>query len=148
MYDKDSVLLREFYTERRVWIPVSKVPERQIQAVLAIEDQGFFRHGGIDLKAIPAAMLPAITGKRVRGASTLTQQLTKLVFLGPERSLSRKFREVLLAIRIERTYTKNEILEFYLNEVYLGAGAYGFSAAAERYFSKPIGLPVPCPSRP
>lgn len=138
MYDKDSVLLREFYTERRIWIPVSKVPDMQIQAVLAIEDQGFFRHGGIDLKAIPAAMLPAITGKRVRGASTLTQQLTKLVFLGPERSFSRKFREVLLAIRIERTYTKNEILEFYLNEVYLGAGAYGLSAAAERYFSRPI----------
>jgi penicillin-binding protein 1A len=138
MYDKDSTLIREFYTERRVWIPVAKVPERQIKAVLAIEDQGFYRHGGIDMWAIPAAMLPAITGKRVRGASTLTQQLTKLVFLGPERSLSRKFREILLAIRIERTYTKNEILEFYLNEVYLGAGAYGFSAAAERYFSRTL----------
>jgi penicillin-binding protein 1A len=138
MYDKDSTLIREFYTERRVWVPVSKVPERQIKAVLAIEDQGFYRHGGIDMWAIPAAMLPAITGKRVRGASTLTQQLTKLVFLGPERSLSRKFREILLAIRIERTYTKNEILEFYLNEVYLGAGAYGFSAAAERYFSRTL----------
>ncbi|MEO6094572.1 MAG: PBP1A family penicillin-binding protein [Fibrobacteria bacterium] len=138
MYDKDTSLIREFYTERRVWIPVAKVPERQIKAVLAIEDQGFYRHGGIDMWAIPAAMLPAMTGKRVRGASTLTQQLTKLVFLGPERSLSRKFREILLAIRIERTYTKNEILEFYLNEVYLGAGAYGFSAAAERFFSRPL----------
>ncbi len=138
MYDKDSTLIREFYTERRVWVPIAKVPQRQILAVLAIEDQGFYHHGGIDLWAIPAAMLPAISGKRVRGASTLTQQLTKLVFLGPERSLTRKFREILLAMRIERTYTKNEILEFYLNEVYLGAGAYGFSAAAERYFSKPL----------
>jgi penicillin-binding protein 1A len=138
MYDKDSSLIREFYTERRVWVPLERVPDRQIQAVLAIEDQGFYRHGGIDLRAIPASLLPALTGKRVRGGSTLTQQLTKLVFLGPERSFSRKFREVLLAIRIERTYTKKEILEFYLNEVYLGAGAYGFSAAAERYFSRPL----------
>ncbi|MDB5106746.1 MAG: mrcA [Fibrobacteres bacterium] len=138
MYDKDSTLIREFYTERRTWIPISKVPDRQIKAVLAIEDQGFYKHGGVDLWAIPAAILPAVTGHRVRGASTLTQQLTKLVFLGPERSLSRKFREILLAVRIERTYTKNEILEFYLNEVYLGAGAYGFAAAAERYFSRPL----------
>ncbi|MDQ3002224.1 MAG: penicillin-binding protein [Fibrobacterota bacterium] len=138
MYDKDSSLIREFYTERRIWVPLDRVPERQIKAVLAIEDQGFFRHGGVDLRAIPASLLPALTGKRVRGGSTLTQQLTKLVFLGPERSFTRKFREVLLAIRIERTYTKKEILEFYLNEVYLGAGAYGFSAAAERYFSRPL----------
>ena len=92
----------------------------------------------MDLNAIPAALLPALSGKRVRGGSTLTQQLAKLLFLGPERSLSRKVREVLLAVRIERTYTKREILEFYLNQVYLGAGAYGFTAAAERYFSLPL----------
>ncbi|HKP95475.1 MAG TPA: PBP1A family penicillin-binding protein [Fibrobacteria bacterium] len=138
MYSKDSALIREFYTERRIWISLDKVPERQIDAVLAIEDQGFFRHSGVDLAAIPASLLPAMTGKRVRGGSTLTQQLTKLVFLGPERSLSRKLREILLALRIEGTYTKKEILEFYLNEVYLGAGAYGFAAAAERYFSRPL----------
>lgn len=138
MYDKDSVLLREFYAERRIWTSLDGVPDRQIKAVLAIEDQSFFSHGGVDLKAIPASLLPAITGKRVRGGSTLTQQLTKLVFLGPERSLSRKLREVMLAMRIERTYTKKEILEFYLNQVYMGAGAYGFTSAAERYFSRPL----------
>lgn len=138
MYARDSTLIREFYTERRIWTPLDKVPERQINAVLAIEDQGFFRHSGVDLMAIPASLLPAMTGKRVRGGSTLTQQLTKLVFLGSERSISRKLREILLALRIEGTYTKREILEFYLNEVYLGAGAYGFAAAAERYFSCPL----------
>lgn len=138
MYARDSTLIREFYTERRIWTPLDKVPKRQIDAVLAIEDQGFFRHSGVDLNAIPAALLPAISGKRVRGGSTLTQQLAKLVFLGPERSLTRKLREILLALRMEGTYTKQEILEFYLNEVYLGAGAYGFAAAAERYFSRPL----------
>ena len=138
MYARDSSLIREFYTERRVWAGLEKVPQRQIDAVLAIEDQGFFRHSGVDLNAIPAAMLPAMSGKRMRGGSTLTQQLAKLVFLGPERSLTRKLREILLALRIEGTYTKREILEFYLNQVYLGAGAYGFAAAAERYFSRPL----------
>jgi penicillin-binding protein 1A len=144
MYASDSSLIREFYSERRIWVALEKVPQRQIDAVLAIEDQGFFRHSGVDLDAIGAAMLPAISGKRMRGGSTLTQQLTKLVFLGPERSLTRKLREILLALRIEGTYTKREILEFYLNQVYLGAGAYGFAAGAERYFSLPLdslGLP-------
>jgi penicillin-binding protein 1A len=138
MYDKDSVLLREFYVERRVWTPLERVPPRQIEAVLAIEDRDFWTHGGVDLTAIGASLLSAASGKRVRGASTLTQQLTKLIFLSPERSLSRKLREILLALRIERTYTKREILEFYLNQVYLGSGAYGFGAAAERYFSRPL----------
>jgi penicillin-binding protein 1A len=135
MYDKDSSLIREFYVERRVWTPLERVPKTQIDAVLAIEDRDFFNHSGVDLKAIPASLLPALTGGRVRGGSTLTQQLAKLLFLGPERSLSRKIKEMLLAVRIERTYTKREILEFYLNQVYLGAGAHGFTSAAERYFS-------------
>jgi penicillin-binding protein 1A len=138
MYDKDSHLLREFYVERRVWTPLERVPPRQIEAVLAIEDRDFWTHGGVDLTAIGASLLSAASGKRMRGASTLTQQLTKLIFLSPERSLMRKIRELLLALRIEHTYTKREILEFYLNQVYLGAGAYGFGAAAERYFSRPL----------
>ncbi|HLP43477.1 MAG TPA: PBP1A family penicillin-binding protein, partial [Fibrobacteria bacterium] len=138
VYDRDSVLIREYYTERRIWTPLAEVPERQVEAVLAIEDQDFFHHGGVDLMAIPAAALPALQGRRVRGASTLTQQLTKILFLTSERTLGRKVREIFLAIKIERTYTKREILEFYLNQVYLGAGAYGFQAAAERYFSKAL----------
>src|SRR5690606_1041986 len=138
VYDKDSALIREFYVERRIWTPLEKVPERQIRAVLAIEDQDFFRHSGVDLKAIPASLVPALTGGRIRGGSTLTQQLAKLLFLGSERSLSRKIKEMLLAVRIERTYTKKEILEFYLNQVYLGAGAHGFASASQRYFSLPL----------
>ena len=138
VYDKDSVVLREFYVERRVWTPLERVPARQIAAVLAIEDRDFWDHGGVDFSAMAASLLSAASGKRMRGASTLTQQLTKLVFLSPERSLARKLREILLALRIERTYTKKQILEFYLNQVYLGAGAYGFGAAAERYFSRPL----------
>jgi penicillin-binding protein 1A len=138
MFDKDSNLLREYYVERRVWTPLEKVPPRQINAVLAIEDRDFWTHGGVDLEAIGASLVAGAAGKRVRGASTLTQQLTKLVFLSPERSVTRKLREIMLALRIERTYTKKEILEFYLNQVYLGAGAYGFGAAAERYFSRPL----------
>jgi len=138
MYDKDSNVLREYYVERRVWTPLERVPPRQIQAVLAIEDRDFWTHGGVDLPAIGASLLSAVSGKRVRGASTLTQQLAKLVFLSPERSVTRKLREILLALRIESTYTKKEILELYLNQVYMGAGAYGFGAAAERYFSRPL----------
>jgi penicillin-binding protein 1A len=138
MYDKDSNLLREFYVERRVWTPLERVPPRQVQAVLAIEDRDFWTHDGVNLSAIGSSLLSAVSGKRMRGASTLTQQLAKLVFLSPERSVTRKLREILLALRIERTYTKREILELYLNQVYLGAGAYGFGAAAERYFSRPL----------
>jgi penicillin-binding protein 1A len=138
VYDRDSVLVREYYSERRLWTPLERIPRRQIEAVLAIEDQRFYRHGGVDLGAIPAAALPMLSGRRARGASTLTQQLAKLLFLGPERSLARKIREVALAVEIERTYTKDEILEFYMNQVYMGAGVYGFQSAAERYFSRPL----------
>lgn len=138
VFDRDSVLIREYYSERRIWAPLQDFPASQVEAVLAIEDRDFHRHGGVDLGAIPSAMLPALAGKRMRGASTLTQQLTKLLFLTPERSVVRKVREVFLAVEIERTYTKREILEFYLNQVYMGAGAYGFQAAAHRYFSKPL----------
>lgn len=138
VYDRDSVLLREFFSERRIWTPLGRIPNRQVQAVLSIEDQNFFEHGGVDLTAIPAAALPILSGGRARGASTLTQQLTKILFLSSERSLSRKIREIFLSVEIERAYTKKEILEFYLNQVYLGAGVYGFQAAAERYFSRPL----------
>jgi penicillin-binding protein 1A len=138
VFDRDSVLVREYFSERRIWTPLAKIPRTQVDAVLAIEDRDFFEHGGVDLTAIPAAALPMLSGGRARGASTLTQQLTKILFLSSERSLTRKIREVLLAVDIERTYTKREILEFYLNQVYMGAGVYGFQAAAERYFSRPL----------
>ena len=135
---KDGALVHEFYIQRRIWMPEEKMPERLKQAVIAIEDRSFREHWGVDLTAYPSALLPAVFGGRARGASTLTQQLAKNLFLTPERSVGRKAREILLALQIERNYTKQEILEFYFNHVYLGAGAYGFVSAAERYFSKPL----------
>ncbi len=138
VYDKDSALIHEFYTQRRIWTAENKIPKLQEQAVFAIEDQKFFQHWGVDLNAYPSALLPALLGKRARGASTLTQQLAKNLFLTNERSVVRKIKEFLVAVQIEQTYTKKEILEFYFNQVYLGAGAYGFAAAAERYFSLPL----------
>ncbi len=135
---KDSALVHEFYIQRRIWMPEEKMPERLKQAVIAVEDRSFREHWGVDLTAYPSALLPAVFGGRARGASTLTQQLAKNLFLTPERSVGRKAREILLALRIERNYTKQEILEFYFNHVYLGAGAYGFVSAAERYFSLPL----------
>ncbi len=138
VYDHNGALVHEFYTQRRIWIPESRIPLKLQQAIFAIEDRSFRQHWGVNLTAYPSAILPALFGHRVRGASTLTQQLAKNLFLTPERSIARKVREVLMAVKIERTYTKNEILEFYCNQVYLGAGAYGFAAASERYFGKPL----------
>ena len=138
VYDKDSALIHEFYTQRRIWTVSDKIPLAQKYAVFAIEDQKFYQHWGVNVLAYPSALLPALWGKRVRGASTLTQQLAKNLFLTPERSVVRKFKELMVAVKIEQTYTKDEILEFYFNHVYLGAGAYGFAAASQRYFSRPL----------
>lgn len=138
VYDKNGKSVHEFYTQRRIWVPGRKIPEELKQAVFAIEDRTFQEHWGVDLKAYPAALFPALTGGRARGASTLTQQLAKNLFLTSERSIARKVKELMMAVKIERAYTKDEILEFYFNQVYLGAGAYGFAAAADRYFGKPL----------
>lgn len=139
LYDKDSNLVNEFYVERRVWTPIDSIPDMVKNAVIATEDRIFYHHWGMNPWAIPAAIVETVfEGKKLRGASTLTQQLAKLVFLTPERSITRKIKEALTAIRIEQTYTKDEILEFYLNQVYLGAGAYGFQAAGQAYFGRPL----------
>ncbi len=139
VYDNQSKLVHEFYQERRLWIPYEEVSPDLIKAIIAIEDHSFIRHWGINLQAYPSAIiLPLIAGKRLRGASTLTQQLTKNVFLTHERSVIRKIKEALLSILIEKTYTKKEILEFYVNEVYLGGGSYGFQAASRKFFDLPL----------
>lgn len=135
---KGGSMVHEFYIQRRIWMAEKDMPERLKQAVIAIEDRSFREHWGVDLTAYPSALLPAVFGSRARGASTLTQQLAKNLILTPERSIGRKVREILLAVQIERSYTKQEILEFYFNHVYLGSGAYGFASAAERYFSRPL----------
>jgi penicillin-binding protein 1A len=139
IYDKDSLLVHEFYVEKRIWTPIDSIPDIVKNAVIATEDRKFWRHWGMNPLAIPSAVVESFrTGNRMRGASSLTQQLSKLLFLTPERSITRKIREVMTAIRIEKTYTKEEILEFYLNEVYLAGGNYGFQSAGQFYFGRPL----------
>ena len=104
-----------------------------------MEDVGFYRHRGVEVKGIlRAAWANYRAGRVVQGGSTITQQLAKLLFLKPERSLSRKFEEALLSLRIEQRYTKDEILALYFNQIYLGSGAYGVQAAAQTYFGKEV----------
>ena len=135
IYDKNGKIAHEYYVERREWVPYDSIPIDAIHAVMATEDRAFFSHWGMNVWAIPSAIMESVSsGKKLRGASTLTQQLTKLLFLSPERSITRKIKEAMTAIRIEQTYTKEEILEFYMNEVYLSGGNYGFQAAGRFYF--------------
>ncbi len=145
IYDKDSLLAHEFYVEKRIWTPIDSIPDMVKNAVIATEDRKFWSHWGMNPFSIPSAVIESFrTGNRMRGASSLTQQLAKLLFLTPERSITRKIREAMTAIRIEKTYTKEEILEFYLNEVYLAGGNYGFQSAGQFYFGRPLdSLTVP-----
>ncbi|MDR2554182.1 MAG: PBP1A family penicillin-binding protein [Fibromonadaceae bacterium] len=139
IYDKDSLLAHEFYVEKRIWTSIDSIPDIVKNAVIATEDRKFWDHWGMNPLAIPSAVVESFrTGNRMRGASSLTQQLAKLLFLTPERSMTRKIREAMTAIRIEKTYTKKEILEFYLNEVYLAGGNYGFQSAGQFYFGRPL----------
>lgn len=139
IYDKNGEIAHEYFVERREWTSFDSLPEMAKAAIIATEDRKFYSHWGVNVWAIPKAVMESVfSGKKLRGASTLTQQLTKLLFLTPERSISRKIKEAITAIRIEQTYTKEEILEFYMNEVYLGGGNYGFQAAGKFYFGKPL----------
>lgn len=143
----DGRLIGEFYNERRIVVPYERVPKRLIQAFIAAEDKKFFDHHGIDYLGMTNAVLQKVTGqtKKLRGASTITQQLAKSLLIssegfgaGTERSIKRKVREAILASRLERNLNKEEILWLYLNQVYLGHGAYGVQAAAENYFRKDV----------
>lgn len=139
VYGRGGELIDEFYVERRVLVPLSKIPPHVIKAFLAAEDARFFEHKGIDLRSIVRALITDIrAGKIVQGGSTITQQLVKSLFLTPERTLTRKIKEAILAFRIERNFTKEEILYLYLNQIYLGHGAYGVQAASETYFGKDV----------
>jgi len=138
LFADDGELIAEFYLENRTPITLDKAPQNLIHAFLSSEDPRFYSHSGIDLIGIARAMLKNIRARRiVQGGSTITQQLAKTLFLEPERSYSRKIKEAILALQIERRYSKNEILTIYLNQVYLGGGAYGVEAAANVYFGKP-----------
>src|SRR6201991_1211388 len=138
----DGSLLGEYAKERRLYLPIQAVPKLVINAFLAAEDKNFYEHGGIDYSGMArAALLYAQnygSGRRPQGASTITQQVAKNFFLTNEVSFGRKIKEALLAMRLERTYSKDKILELYLNEIYLGLGAYGIAAASLVYFDKSV----------
>ena len=139
VYSLDDQLIAQFYQQKRVFIPLAETPQDLIRAFLAVEDTNFYSHHGIDFKAILRAFYVNFkAGKIKEGGSTITQQLAKVLFLTPERSFARKIKEALLAIQIERKYTKNEILELYLNQIYFGNGAYGVESAAGTLFGKSI----------
>ncbi len=137
--DRDSVLVYEFAEEHRIIVPLSRIPKHLVDATIAIEDRGFRKHWGIDAFGYFAAFKDwAFRGKRLRGASTITQQLARNLFLTQDRTVSRKLAEAVLALKIERLYSKDQILELYFNQIYYGHGAYGAETAAQLYFGKPV----------
>ncbi len=139
IFARDGKLLATVYKENRVWVPLARVPPLVRDAFIANEDHNFYYHHGVDFGSIVRAAFADLTHQQFQGASTITQQLARRLFLNDQVSLSRKVQEALLAIEIERYYTKDEILERYLNIIYLGAGAYGVDAAAHTYFGRSVG---------
>ena len=140
IYTQDGTLLGEFGEERRTVVKLSEVPPVLRNAILSAEDSRFYQHTGVDLVGVARAALANLTsGSKRQGASTITMQLARNMFLSSERTFSRKLNEILLALKIESTLTKDQILEIYINQIYLGERAYGFAAAAQVYFAKPIG---------
>lgn len=139
VYSDDNRKIAEFFKERRIVVPLSQMPRMLLEAFIAAEDARFYKHKGIDFISIVRALFKNIeAGTIVQGGSTITQQVTKSFFLTPERSYSRKIKEAILAYRIDKTFTKEEVLYLYLNQIYLGHGAYGVTAAAENYFAKSV----------
>ncbi len=139
IYDKDGKLITQIGIRNSVPVDIKEVPEQVKNAFLSIEDPGFYKHHGISIRGIArAAVNDIISGSRGEGGSTITQQLVRISMLSPEKTLKRKIQEAVLAIQVERRYTKDEILEMYLNNVYLGEGAYGIQAASQTYFAKKI----------
>ncbi len=141
VHASDGALVAEYAKERRLYIPIQAVPKRVMDAFIAAEDKNFWEHGGIDLTGIARAVITNLENwgkRRPQGASTITQQVAKNFLVGSETSIHRKIKEALLAMRIERAYTKQKILELYLNEIYLGLGAYGVAAASLIYFDKSV----------
>jgi penicillin-binding protein 1A len=142
VYSENRKLIAEYALEKRLFIPYESIPKKVVNAFLSAEDKNFFSHPGVDAKGIFRAIVKNIKNitqnKRLEGASTITQQVAKNFLLTNEVSLKRKIKEVILAFRIERAYTKDRILELYLNQIYLGQGTYGIAAASLEYFDKSI----------
>jgi len=139
IYAEDNRIVGQIRIEKGVYVPLERIPKYMKNAILATEDPRFYEHAGIDYRGILRAALKNIIRLRIsQGGSTITQQLTKVVFLSPERSFIRKIREIILARRLEKEISKDEILELYLNKIYFGHGAYGVQMAAKTYFGKDI----------
>src|SRR5436305_5364557 len=142
VHASDGSLLAEYARERRLYTPIQAIPKLVINAFIAAEDKNFYEHGGIDFSGIARAAVLYVqqygSGRRPQGASTITQQVAKNFLLTNEVSFARKIKEALLAMKIERAFSKERILELYLNEIYLGMGAYGLAAASLLYFDKSV----------
>jgi penicillin-binding protein 1A len=135
----DGEILAKLAAENREPVPLAKIPKHMQQAMVAIEDSRFFSHSGLDYRGLARALWANISGHEMaQGGSTITQQLARNMFLSSRKTISRKIKEILLAVQIERNWTKNQILEAYLNQVYFGAGAYGIKAASVTYFGKGV----------
>jgi len=139
IYTAEGVLIGEFGEERRAVVGIAEVPERLKNAVIAAEDERFYEHPGIDYVGVMrAAWANLVAGGRRQGASTITMQVARNFFLSSEKTLTRKLYEALLAFKIEHSLTKEQILELYVNQIYLGQRAYGFGAASQTYFNKSL----------
>ena len=134
----DGVEVAGFGTERRVYKPIDQIPQLMKDSLLAVEDARFYEHGGLDPIGVARAIVANLTGGRTQGASTITQQVARNFFLSRSRTLERKIKEALLAFKIESQLSKDQILELYMNQIYLGSRAYGFEAAAQAYFGKTL----------
>jgi penicillin-binding protein 1A len=142
MYSSDGKLIEEYAKEHRIFVPISAIPRSLREAFVAAEDKNFYHHSGIDIVSILRAAITNVShiikGRRVEGGSTITQQVVKNFLLTSERSLDRKIKEAILSYMISQVFSKDEILELYLNQIYLGKGAYGVASAALNYFNKSV----------
>jgi len=142
VFTSDGLLIDKYYIEERIFVPINRIPISLVNAFLAAEDKNFFKHPGIDILAILRAsfrnIINKFSNKRMIGASTITQQVVKNLLLTNEISFERKFKEIILAIRIENILTKKQLLELYLNDIYLGYGSYGVASASLNYFNKSL----------
>ena len=143
VHSGEGQLIAEYALQKRLFIPYEAIPKKVIYSFLSAEDKNFFSHPGVDAKSISRAIIKNIKNifseKRLEGASTITQQVAKNFLLTNEVSLKRKIKEAILAFRIERAYSKERIMELYLNQIYLGQGTYGVAAASLEYFDKAVG---------
>ncbi|MDI6807635.1 MAG: PBP1A family penicillin-binding protein [Candidatus Eisenbacteria bacterium] len=139
VFDVHGHLVHEFFKENRSMVPLDKVPANLKNAIIAVEDRRFYKHWGVDIIGVGRAFLAdVVSGQMAQGASTITQQLARNLFLTHERTFQRKLKEAIIALRIERTYSKDEILEMYCNQIYFGDGAYGVDAASRVFFEKDV----------